>query len=59
MDKLNKPYLMALAMKQNELLIESTHMLQDMLINIHGFWYGQIKETFWFGDTCCKYGDAD
>ena len=34
MDKLNKPYLMALAMKQSELLIESTHMLQDMLISL-------------------------
>ena len=34
MDKLNKPYLMALALKQSELLIESTHMLQDMLTSL-------------------------
>ena len=34
MDKLNKPFLMALAIKQSELLIESTHVLQDMLTSL-------------------------
>ena len=34
MDKLNKPHLLASASKQIELLIESTHVLQDMLTSL-------------------------